>query len=266
MQKLILLDWDSTVIDPESNINAIDFFNVLQAKMNSGWQVGISSDTPLRRLRTWAKSLSLNGPIIAEKGAVVWIPDFQQVFTSDISHVFASIRSRLVEEVAKLSGYALFLGDNTLFIESVRGLRSNDIALVAIDSYRTCSIGLFVRKVAGNSLIIDQDCLETVYQVLLPLLPEDHSFSEHDVNFEFGFIAIHSQSTNKTRGTKELISIVGQPQELIMIGDSISDYIRLPFVRHFAVGNARPEFKLIAERVANLPYSDGCVELLNEID
>jgi hypothetical protein len=50
-----------------------------------------------------------------------------------------------------------------------------------------------------------------------------------------------------------------------MIGDSLSDYLPLPQITHYAVGNAQDAFKKKSAKVAENSYSQGCIELLTTI-
>jgi hydroxymethylpyrimidine pyrophosphatase-like HAD family hydrolase len=280
---LILIDWDRTIVDDKNKINSDQFIKSIEEKINQGWEIGLNSDTPLKRLYGWWKALNMNGPIVAERGAVVWWPGDPNVNekghkVSNTSNLFLKFRQEIIAILTQMEKCALFFGDSTEFIKSVSqitnrdealGIITNDTALVALDAYRESSVGMFVRRISEGKLICDLAFAEEILDVL------KSKFSDYLLTLLIDFyrpecfIGISSPDDNKLKGMQFLLKHWKEPPEVIMIGDSMPDYLNLPpnffKVRHGAVGNAEPEFRELADLKATKKYAEGCVELLSQI-
>lgn len=265
MKPLILFDWDNTIADGTAQINDQRFKAVIQTKIGEGWWVGLNSDTPLKRLQSWWKSLEMNGPIVAEKGAVIWWPNAQETRVSQTSEIFSALRKDATLLLAQTPEIGLFVGDSTEFIKSVKGIIGRDSIFVALDAYRVCSLGLFARQIKDGLLLKDSATAEKIRDLITPLLPNHPLVSPIDLNLEHCFMSVNSLDADKTTGVRVLLEKWGMASEVIMVGDSMADYLKLPQVCHFAVGNAQPAFREKADRIATKNYTEGCVELLSTI-
>ncbi|HYT42112.1 MAG TPA: HAD family hydrolase [Methylomirabilota bacterium] len=265
MKGLILLDWDATVVNGDDEISYPPLQEIIEARIDQGWYVGLNSDTPLNRLRGWWESLRLNGPIVAEKGALIWWPGEKELVLSQTRSIFSAFREKMILALTKIEGVALFYGDSTHFIRSVRRVACNDEILVALDAYRLCSLGMFVRLIREGNLICDPSATEKMYAFLKSVSPSHALISPIDFSQRQGFLKINALDTNKTTGVRVLLENWTKAEEVIMIGDSMNDYLDLPNVHHWAVGNAEPEFRMVAEKVAIESYSQGCIELLSSL-
>ena len=265
MKRLVLFDWDNTIVDEAVRINDSDFRRKIQDKINEGWLIGLNSDTPFRRLYAWWKSLNMNGPIIAEKGGVIWYPQIDPIVLSPTKDLFVNLREKFIQAVLKIEGYSLFLGDNTQFINSVSQIASIDSVLIAVDTYRVCSLGLFVRRIADGKIVQDISITEKVYELLVSMSSSNSQTSEIDFNREHSYLCLNALDVNKSRGVKALFENWDYPDNAYMIGDSMSDYLGLSDVSQLAVGNASSEYKNVSKRVAKLNFAQGCSELLDSL-
>lgn len=71
--KLVLIDLDKTLIDTNYQPNDGRINSEIKRLQNGGWQLGLSSDTPLLTLQRWSDIFGMSGPIIAERGALIKI-------------------------------------------------------------------------------------------------------------------------------------------------------------------------------------------------
>src|SRR6266566_1763497 len=236
MRGLILLDWDSTIVDDDGQINDLSLEELITAKIAQGWYLGLNSDTPLHRLRRWWNILHMNGPIIAEKGAMVWWPSGQDLILSQTSSIFSVFRKEIILTLAQQEGIAIFFGDNTHFIQSVNQILCEDAILVAIDAYRICSLGIFVRQIHEGKLICDLSTAERMVELLRPLSPSHPLVSQIDLNHHHCFLSVNALDTDKSTGVRVLLEQWSQFDDVIMIGDSMTDYLNIPDIRHWAVG------------------------------
>lgn len=265
MNGLVLLDWDDTVVDDDSQITTDDLPLAIRAAIARGWQVGLNSDTPLKRLQGWWRLLGMNGPIIAEKGAVIWWPGATAQVISRTAETFASLRQTLTQLIAEQDGYALYLGDNTEFIRSEPRIASNDEVLVAVDAYRMCSLGAFVRRMRAGELLRDIETVAHVHRLLASAHAHHDGVSGIDFNRKHCWLGVNALDTSKSIGLHALLKQIGATPNIVMIGDSMADHLSVPGVHHLAVANAAPAFAELAEQVSNSPYAEGCVELLNTL-
>jgi hydroxymethylpyrimidine pyrophosphatase-like HAD family hydrolase len=265
MQGLILLDWDETLVDKEIKINDARLNEVLRTRMEEGWVIGLNSDTPFRRLHNWWQSLGLNGPIVAERGAVVWWPGSPPCVISESRALFAGIRHEITDAIMDSEDYALFYGDSTEFIRSVNHIRIADKILVSFDAYRLCSVGMFVRVIVDGEPTKDKAALERIERLVTDIVPHHPLVSPVLVEREVSYIWLNCTDVDKTKGVIALLKHSETPGRIIMIGNSMNDYIDLPEVDHFAVGNAEQAFKKLALLVASDEYAKGCVELLGAL-
>jgi hydroxymethylpyrimidine pyrophosphatase-like HAD family hydrolase len=114
-------------------------------------------------------------------------------------------------------------------------------------------------------LLCNQEKTASIATRLNTIVPKNLSILPIDCNYEHGFISISASDADKTTGVRALLEQYHTPTPIIMIGDSIADYIRLPNVHVWAVANAQIEMKQRADKVATRPYAQGCVELLHAI-
>ena len=72
--KLVLLDLDNTLVDADYRLTVPEkeFHAVVQELTRKDVRVGLCSDSAVITLRQWADRLKLTGPIVAERGAVLW--------------------------------------------------------------------------------------------------------------------------------------------------------------------------------------------------
>ena len=271
MTKLILFDWDNTVVREDYLFNSAEFNSLIKSRQSDGWLIGLNSDTPLRRLINWQKPLGMNGPIIAENGAVVWWPDTKPIITSKAESIFYKLRKDVLDILVRVQNLSLFVGDSTEFIKSVKHLSCADRILVVFDAYRLCSLGLFVRQLADDgALIKTNEATKEISQLLNSCLPSTPLVTSIDPSgLPYGYLCIGAADANKSAGVKALVEAHPEISAVIMVGDSMRDYISLPLdypkIQNFAVGNACEELKQLSDYVARKQFAEGCSEILSYI-
>ena len=264
MSRLVLLDLDGTLIDEDYHLPT-DIISALNRGKDAGWLIGLNSDTPLKPLQVWWRKLGLNGPIIAEKGAILWLPDGRQMLTSNAEDLFASLREEAVELFLRVPGCLVVVGDATEFVRSVTHLTGCDSCVVAVNAYRRCSLSFFVRTVGEQGKLIEDPAVaRDVVERIGILTPRYPILSDGQLDERYCIFIVNAPDTDKTKGVHRLLQEL-QTEEVIMIGDSMSDFIDEPRVKHYAVGNASLEFKAKCEGVAKRAYTEGVLELLNQL-
>jgi hypothetical protein len=206
----------------------------------------------------------MNGPVIAERGAVVWLPSTGEILVSKAEKLFTEIREKVVLTLGRLEGCCVFVGDALTFAEEATGVEGCAI-LTAIDEYRRCSLGAFIRKVADGQLIRDRMTAGLVADRIRSVIPEHPLVSPATLDKEYSLLLVHANDADKGRGLREVGKHMQDLERVVMIGNSMSDLVDFPSVEHWAVENADPAFKTRASEIALSGHTKGCVEILRRL-
>ena len=271
--KLVLLDLDNTLINSNYKLTVpeVKFRTVIQELARKDVQVGLCSDSATITLRQWADRLGLTGPIVAERGAVVWNPAEQIENILEISETawFRSFRELFVHNVMRnFQNATIMIGDATKFVKD-RNVSAALISQVfAINGFRIASFSFFACNSNSDrsALEPDQKLLEQASALATEMLKEYDKKKEDlfwDENSKYGILIVHARSTEKWRGVSNLINRLMTTQ-VVMVGDGMSDYLGLPNVIQHAVGNADPRYKEKCVFVSKCPLTEGVVECLEQ--
>ncbi len=262
--KLVLFDLDKTIIDTEYRLTDGRFSQEIQQLIDIGWKFGLSSDTPLESLKNWYDQFGMNGPIIAERGSVIWFPDNKIIETTLYVDIFKTVKSNLVEYLIK-KGYAFYFGDVTQVIRNKTtfpGLVEK--RLVLVQAYRRCSFNFYGRKInQAGELEIDNEITEELHQIVMGEMPEINFLIIEDYNPEYGILILSPANVTKRSGTLYLLSYLGLDR-IGMVGDSISDILGTDIAFHYAVGNATAAFKDIANYISTESFTSGVVDIISK--
>lgn len=274
-EKLVLLDVDNTLIDTNYRLNVSDavFREAVQRAQGRGVAVGLSSDSGPGTLAALAKRFGLDGPIVAEKGAMVRI-GAQTTRLNPETMVFAEIRERLVAHLvseALKNRLLLALGDVNWLSQSIMEQPQTDSiapAIVLVNTLRSASLSFYVRSNSETGWVIDRDALNSVFLAADTiggcLAPAWWRDAVIDKNPDYGICIIHHPTTEKKNALPFLRN--GHPEcAIYMIGNSMSDWMG-EGVTHCAVGNADAAFKEeCGELVSALSLTEGVISLLEHI-
>jgi hydroxymethylpyrimidine pyrophosphatase-like HAD family hydrolase len=257
----ILSDLDNTLVEGGFNTNCSEIYEVISRIQSNGLKIGLSSDTPFEALEVWRDRFGMNGPIIAEKGAVV-CTESGLSYNKEDSTTFTNTLETMINALS-VKGFVIWEGNP---VEALRmnmriGNPGDRIALV--NNLRKCSIGLFFRLV-GQSGEMRTD--QTITRLAMENIRNIYSNLEidEDYNENHGLVIIARKGTNKRTGTQILMEDEGF-KEVGMIGDSMSDYLGSDIAKHFAVQNAADKFKALSDYVAKERLTLGVVEILNKL-
>lgn len=266
IDRVLLFDLDKTLINEDYQLTDTAIIEEIVRLKEKGWIIGLNSDTPLEPLLAWKKNLELNGPIIAERGLVIQIPEEELVVTLGDENLFTDIRTRFVQQLVK-SRIAFYHGDVVQLIRNrtdIPNLVEQNIALV--QAYRRCSFNFFGRIIREDGKMeIDNDFTLYLIQMLKSgskISLED--FSE-DYNPNYGIYILSPRQACKRLGVIELMKRMGLSQ-IGMVGDSLNDYVGKDLAIHYAVGNADENYKTIADYVSHKTLTEGVVEILSLLE
>lgn len=255
---ILLSDLDGTLVEGGFKFNSEKIYDSIANAIKDGWLIGLSSDTPYDALKIWHDRLGMNGPLIAEKGALVEL-DSGLIYDRDDSEAFIASREAITKMLFD-RGFTLWRGNP---VEALRtdlhiGNPGDNVAL--INTLRKCSLGFFFRKVKSDgSLITDSEMVSVIDDIreFYPIFDVDEDFNE-----AFCLLIVAKKGTSKRTGTKMLMEKKGI-HEIGMIGDSIADYLGTDLAIHYAVANANQQFKDRAVYVARNRLTAGVVEILS---
>ncbi|MDP3994242.1 MAG: HAD hydrolase family protein [bacterium] len=263
--KLMLIDLDKTLIDAKYNFTDDSIFEEIVRVKLLGWQLGLSSDSPLESLKNIRNYLGLNGPIIAERGSVVWLPNGKEFPMIEAEEFFNTTRRLLVNKLAE-DRRSFYYGDATQFVAN-RPILPNmlDNKIILIQAHRKCGLCLYGMSIDNNgSLVIDNELTEQTIQLTKSLMPNPPFTLNEDFNKGYGIYILSPDNVNKRKGSLTLLQNMNL-SKIGMIGDSSSDILGNDIAFHYAVGNAKPELKTVANYVSNMDYTSGVIDILKLI-
>ncbi len=271
--KLILLDLDNTLIDADYRLTVSEdeFRSVVQELANKDVLVGLCSDSATITLRQWSDRLGLTGPIIAERGAVVWNPTKQTENIVDMSETawFQDFRMSFIKIVMQnFPGATLIIGDATKFVKERNMSGALTQQIFAINGFRVASFSFFAYRPnsRGSGIEPDPELLSRTSALVMEMLKDYDKKKEElfwDENLQYGILIIHAGITEKWRGVSSVIKDLS-PEQTIMVGDGMSDFLGLSNVMQYAVGNANPLYKKNSVFVAQQPLTAGVIECLRQ--
>ena len=266
---LVLCDLDKTLIDESYGITDSAIHEAIARAIARGHVVGLNSDTPLPPLQRWHRDFGMNGPIIAEGGALMWRPDTQEIRAAGTAPegAFPDLRDRILRHFTSGGVVEAIMGDPATIIRERRFRIVGDPREVILASaLRRFSLHLMPVQITGGGYLSAMDLLERIHLCVVQMLEDTPLPCEvsWDLNREYGLLILHAAATCKQAGVSALLPWLGE-REAIMIGDSINDHIDLPSVQQWAVANASGVYRAVCSRIAEGSYSTGVVELLDSL-
>lgn len=261
--KLALFDLDGTLIDNAYRLTDARIDHSVENVQHRGWTVGLSSDTPYEVLEGWRRQLGMNGPIIAERGAVVEVGD-KLIFDARVAAKVALARDVIARYLHGQQNTTVWQGNSTNAIRQGETIGEPGQRSVLINNLSLCSLRFYVRRVSNTgAMVIDDSLTQATIEELAPFYP-DLDDPSIDNNPTFGIMIMSEKGVDKRSGLATLLE--DQPyQHRIMVGNSMGDYIGDDLVQQYAVANADDDYKQRSILVAENPLTSGCIEILDKL-
>jgi hydroxymethylpyrimidine pyrophosphatase-like HAD family hydrolase len=259
---LALLDIDGTLVSSGYQPTDDRIYLAIQDAQDAGWSLGLSSDTPYEAMILWRERFGLNGPLIAEKGALVE-NDGQISYDQELANAFKASQE-LFEDTLFETGAVIWKGNPVEAVKDGTKIGSPGDVVVMINSFRRTSLGFFVRTVNQHSeLVINNTLTSLVINQARGCYPDFNDIVE-DINHESGLLIAARNVINKRAGSLRLMQAM-QVGQFAMIGNSIGDYVGSDIALHYAVGDATSEYKQKADYISEKPLTGGVVDILDNL-
>jgi len=269
---LILIDVDGTLLDKQYKVTDPLIGNVIKRMVAKEWQIGLNSDTPICRLEVFANMIGVNGPLVAELGNAIYMPDSDQIAIwerDEARIVFEKFRPQFVARLAsELSEVDLTFGDAFHAREAVlRSQGTSDAEWLIVHGKRIYSSGFYAfRTEEQRTVSYDLELLGRARAIALDILrniTDERIYT--DINPDQGLCIIHLESSAKRNAVIQLIEGL-EESKIFMIGDTVFDWMADDRVIHCAVANAQEGYKERCAFVASSTLTAGVCECLEWID
>lgn len=261
LNRVILLDKDLTLVNSNYQSTDPQIYDVIKQMQADGWIIGISSDTGLQTLLEFREEFGLNGPTIAERGAIIKTDD-EIIFDEEDVDILAKSRKNM-EEALILAGITVIQGGISLPRRNQITGNPGDIVAI-VNTVRKASIGFNIRKILEDGTYgFDEETTLKVVELLQPFYPQFPDLVE-DINHLYGVLIVSRQKTNKRTATQTLMEREGL-QQIAMVGNAMTDYIGSDIALHYAVGNATEDFKAKSDYITQGEITAGVVEILTKL-
>lgn len=262
---IILLDVDKTLINEQYQYTDPSIESVVRAVQENGHRIGLTSDTPIARLKEIAQELHLTGPILAERGAVILWPDGEIIPTGSApQELFASIRKDFIHAFSEKID--VICCDPTLVRKTHRYRTKKSESVILINAKRQYSFHASAHTLTEDAFLSNPELLQEIERYLRAHVASMDFAFDWDVNPEYSLVILHGINTTKAFGTHALIQQQKTYKErIVLVGDGANDFTGIQEVEHWAVGNANDTFKKNCTRIANGTYTKGVSELLSSL-
>ncbi len=258
-EKLALIDLDGTLLGANYQVTTPVIYETIEAAQTSGWTIGMSSDTPHEAMKLWHQRFGMNGPIIAEKGAVVDCCGRLQYNAADSEQYSKACTS--LSDYFRSQGLVVWEGNPVEALRQGIKIGKPGETAVLLSNQRLASIGLFIREVdEAGDLIINNELSESLVEAARDFYPDFDDIAE-DFNRNHGLVIVSRTETTKRQGTLLLAQAIDMGR-IAMIGNSLADYVGQDIAMHYAVNDSTPEFKEKADYIARAELTAGVDEIL----
>lgn len=270
--KLVLMSFEETLVDKEHNLNILpsDLIKMFKRFQRAGLILGFNSDTPLQTMLNMAETLGMNGPLIAERGAIV-MHGLKTQYTAPAKQLIqmTAIRHRFERALTAIFNDRVLLADS---LDDPKLLTKQYEFAVITDHYRVRSLHFRVLERQADCKLVPtlkwlDETIALIKFILQNTLPPEIRFGdmEIEININNGSCAIHHCDTQNTCGVSWLLDQY-KIDKMYMIGGQPADWIKGDKrVTHYAVQNAAIRYKTRCELISGKSHTQGVVALLQKI-
>lgn len=251
---IIFSDLDGVWFDENNNFASpppSDLRAVQQAK-NAGYLMVLVSDTGASALASFSEQLQFDSVVVAENGAVVYLPNQgMKTFLTPSKSFFDEFNQRAINLFYQDENTEVIIGDATSLIKEDSLLSKPGKTMLVINGARECSFGVYTRSVNSiGKLTIDDNITKITEQRLKELLESAPQTIDCKRYPAIGSCLVKDREIVKSKAVKWIIDQFPSTLSYYMIGDTLNDSMDSLGKRVItcAVGNADNNLKAIAEQ------------------
>lgn len=257
---IVFLDIDGTLLDVEQRTNT-DGLPALVAELRElGVRFGLNSNRAIEDVLPVAKRFGLDGPFILENGAYVMdaldaVPVPTHMLATNIPEI---VETTLRTCAAQLYPHAIVERTDTTHLVSIGAFKAGQ--RFYMNRFRRFSASIHHRFDGEAQGVVAQTLSDTLNR----LFDESGHALRAVAHAHGATVTVNIPGIDKGTGLAFLRSRIPRAY-VIAIGDGSGDVALRPYVdRLYAVSNAVPELKNVADAIALQPMTLGVVELLRE--
>jgi Cof subfamily protein (haloacid dehalogenase superfamily) len=237
MIKILAIDMDGTLLDPQSKIST-ENKRAIQKCMDRGIKVSIVTGQNLQYARNIIESLGLSSPHVLANGALIVNEKLEKIHCSLIDPI--SYRKIVSFCRGKSLQLRVCTADGALVFD-------NSPLGISTDKENVIKDDLLAEHIANNVLL----CTVKTPDGIVKINTEDISKDLKIRNAGLYYINIFNRKAGKTSGLKKILSYLDlSSHELMVVGDGENDIGMIKMAKiGVAMGNALPEIKKYADHV-----------------
>jgi hydroxymethylpyrimidine pyrophosphatase-like HAD family hydrolase len=260
----VLIDLDETILGVNYQVTDDGLTGAVDDAQAVGLLVGLSSDTPAEALRIWVERFRMQGPIIAERGAVIAPKPGRLEYDLGESVRYTASYQAIAARVAA-HGLRIWEGNPVEILRAGFRLGEPGETVVLLNSLRRCSLSFFVRIIdKSGQAQLDSLATEYVNGLVRGLYPDFDDLTL-DINSAYGIVIAARARHTKRTGSQALQRSLDITGKFAMIGNSMGDNVGGDIAVQYAVGNATEEYRAVANYVCERPYTAGVIEVLQKL-
>lgn len=260
--RFAMLSVDGALLDKFGKPTDARIHDRIRRSQAAGWINGLCADTYQRAVDVRAQ-FDLNGPIIAERGAVLeWKggPHYDKA----TAERYTALRKSVVEYLRENNiRYAHCYPDQFQYSGQKPG--RNGEPIVFINPYRLCSASIWPRRFNGSGgLVGGERALDWAAETILPFFHYKETDRHLVVNKPYGEMVTSPKKPDTEAGIRQLKEHLGITGKIAMLGSGIAQYVGDEAV-HYAASDAPSGFRAQCAFVAPGRITTGVVEVLQKL-
>lgn len=270
MQALVLCDLDKTLIGVDQRPTVGDLGTLAKTLGKEGVVLGLASDSSHAKLLRWQAAFEFHGPIISERGAILqrtWLSPLEILgpWEPYFAAFHEDVITRIREDYPAIRIIGQIAGGATALQEQMAADEDADVLFFNIG--RRCSFAVTAAVVQHGAVYRSSALLETLVRAAKTVhgdrpLPEFPMY--WDINPEYGSLIVGPEEAVKALAVRQLLGSVPF-RRVIMVGDSMNDFLGIDGIEQWAVANASDEYKRRCKYVARAPLTAGVIELFQQL-
>lgn len=248
---IIFTDLDGVWFDEENNFAPpkAEVLQTIGMATSQGFVFILNSDTGADALLKFREELGFNGPVIAEKGAVIAWPEKEtkDYLFPEIKPLCKLIEAKFIQTIrSQLPQQSLFIGDAYQLIRSQNQYPQTNPVMYLVNSARECSVGIYSRIIDSNGNLTLDDLLNAETQNILENLIPPNNLELLCYSYpNLGSCLVKSKQFSKVLGAQQILKLIPPSIPCWMTGDRPADSMVSiqNRVTSCAVGNADAQLR-----------------------